>query len=199
TAEGSVASGVRRIEALTGTAAIERMLGQQRLVEDLGRELKVTWSEVPGQVKSLNERLRSQEREIERLRGQVAGAASADLMQQVTEVEGVPVLVARVRVEHKQDLRPFGDRLKDSLQSGVIVLGTVIDGQPSRRAMVTPDIVKRGVKAGALIGAIAPQIAGRGGGRPELAEAGGKNPDGLDVALAAVRETLIAMLSRSAT
>lgn len=199
TTEGSVASGVRRIEALTGTAAIERVLGQQRLVEDLGRELKVTWSEVPGQVKSLNERLRSQEREIERLRGQVAGAASADLMQQVIEVEGVPVLVARVRVEHKQDLRPFGDRLKDSLQSGVIVLGTVIDGQPSLLAMVTPDIVKRGVKAGALIGTIAPQIDGRGGGRPELAEAGGKNLDGLDAALAAVRETLIAMLSRSAT
>ena len=198
TTEGSVASGVRRIEALTGNAAIERMLGQQRLVEDLGRDLKVSWTDVPGQLKHLNERLRSQEREIERLRGQVAGAASADLMQQVIDVDGIPLLVARVHVDHKQELRPFGDRLKDSLQSGVIVLGTVIDGQPSLLAMVTPDVVKRGVKAGALIGAIAPQIDGRGGGRPELAEAGGKNPDGLDAALAAVRETLAAMLARSA-
>lgn len=195
TTEGSVASGVRRIEALTGTAAIERMLGQQRLVEDMGRDLKVTWSEVPVQVKALNDRVRTQEREIERLHGQLAGAASTDLLRQVVDVDGIALLVARVQVEGKQGLRQLGDRLKDSLQSGVIVLGTVVEGQPNLLAMVTQDVVKRGVKAGALIGAIAPRIDGRGGGRPELAEAGGKNPDGLDAALAAVGETLAASIA----
>ncbi|MGB3305205.1 MAG: alanine--tRNA ligase [Thermomicrobiales bacterium] len=198
TSEGSVASGVRRIEALTGNAAIERMLGQQRLVEDLGRDLKVTWTEVPGQVKALNERVRSQEREIERLRGQLAGAASSDLLRQVVDIEGIPLLAARVDVENKQSLRQLGDRLRDSLQSGVIVLGTVVNGSPSLLAMVTPDVVARGVKAGALIGAIAPHVDGRGGGRPELAEAGGKNPQGLDAALLAARDTLTGLIAMSA-
>ena len=198
TSEGSVASGVRRIEALTGNAAIERMLGQQRLVEDLGRDLKVTWTEVPGQVKALNERVRSQEREIERLRGQLAGAASSDLLRQVVDIDGISLLAARVDVENKQSLRQLGDRLRDSLQSGVIVLGTVVNGSPSLLAMVTPDVVARGVKAGALIGAIAPHVDGRGGGRPELAEAGGKNPQGLDAALLAARDTLTGLIATSA-
>lgn len=198
TSEGSVASGVRRIEALTGNAAIERMLGQQRLVEDLGRDLKVTWTEVPGQVKALNDRVRSQEREIERLRGQLAGAASSDLLGQVVDIGGISLLAARVDVENKQSLRQLGDRLRDSMQSGVIVLGTAVNGSPSLLAMVTPDVVARGVKAGALIGAIAPHIEGRGGGRPELAEAGGKNPQGLDAALVAARDTLTGLIATSA-
>jgi len=186
TSEGSVASGVRRIEALTGSAAVERMLGQQRLIEDLGRELKVTWSEVPGSVKALQERLRAQDREIGDLRGQLAGAKSGDLLERATDINGVAVLASRVEVADKGGLRQLGDRLRDSLASGVIVLGAEVDGRPSLLAMVTPDIVKQGVKAGEIIREIAPHIDGRGGGRPELAEAGGKNPDGIDAALAAV-------------
>jgi alanyl-tRNA synthetase len=186
TSEGSVASGVRRIEALTGNAAVERMLGQQRLVEELGRDLKVTWSEVPLSVKALQDRLRAQEREIGELRGQLAGAKSGDLLQDATDINGIRVLASRVEVADKGGLRQLGDRLRDSMESGVIVLGTVVDGRPSLLAMVTPDVVKRGVKAGDVIKEIAPHVDGRGGGRPELAEAGGKNPDGLDAALAAV-------------
>jgi alanyl-tRNA synthetase len=186
TSEGSVASGVRRIEALTGNAAVERMLGQQRLIEDLGRDLKVTWSEVPLSVKALQDRLRAQEREIGELRGQLAGAKSGDLLQDATDINGIRVLASRVEVADKGGLRQLGDRLRDSMESGVIVLGAVVDGRPSLLAMVTPDVVKRGVKAGDVIREIAPHVDGRGGGRPELAEAGGKNPDGLDAALAAV-------------
>jgi alanyl-tRNA synthetase len=186
TSEGSVAAGIRRIEALTGNAAVERIIGQQRLLEDLGRELKVTWSEVPSGVKSLQERTRSQEREIERLRGQLAGARSGDLLQDAVEIGGVKVVASRVEVPDKQALRQMGDRLRDSLQSGVIVLGTVVEDRPSLLAMVTPDVVGKGIRAGDIIREIAPRIDGRGGGRPELAEAGGKNPDGLDAALNAV-------------
>ncbi|HEU0164062.1 MAG TPA: alanine--tRNA ligase, partial [Thermomicrobiales bacterium] len=199
TAEGSVASGVRRIEALTGQAAIERILGQQQLVEDLGRDLRVTWTEVPTQVRALSERVRMQEREIARLQGEVAGAASADLLQRVVQVGGdVPLLAAEVTVENKQGLRQLGDRLRDSLQSGVIVLGTVVDDAPSLLVMVTPDIVARGVKAGALIGAIAPHIDGRGGGRPELAEAGGRNASGLATAIASVPDALSGLVVQPA-
>ncbi|MBA3275500.1 MAG: alanine--tRNA ligase, partial [Chloroflexia bacterium] len=186
TSEGSVASGVRRIEALTGIPAVDRMLGQQRLVEDLGRELRVNWTDVPVQVRALQERTRAQEREIERLRGQVAGVRSGDLVSQAKDVEGVRVVAARVSVEDKGGLRQLGDRLRDSLQSGVIVLGTVVDDKPSLLAMVTPDVAGRGVRAGDIIRAAATHIDGRGGGRPELAEAGGKDASGLDAALASV-------------
>ncbi len=187
TSEGSVASGVRRIEALTGDAAVERMLGQQRLIEELGRELRVSWTEVPTQVRALQERTRAQEREIKRLRGQVAGAQSGNLLSQAVDVNGIAVLAARVTVENKGGLRQLGDRLRDSLQSGVIVLGTVVDGKPSLLAMVTPDITGRGVRAGDIIRSAAAHIDGRGGGRPELAEAGGQDASGLDAAIEAVR------------
>ncbi|CAN5851179.1 alanine--tRNA ligase [soil metagenome] len=190
TSEGSVASGVRRIEALTGTAAVELMLGQQRLVEELGRELRVSWTEVPTLVRSLQERARAQEREIERLRGQVAGAQSGDLVSQASDVDGIKVIAVRVSVENTGGLRQLGDRLRDSLQSGVIVLGTVVDDKPSLLAMVTPDLTGRGVRAGDIIRAAAVHIDGRGGGRPELAEAGGKDASGLDMAIASIEDTV---------
>jgi alanyl-tRNA synthetase len=190
TAEGSVASGIRRIEALTGDAAVDRMMGQQRLVEDLGRDLRVTWTEVPGQVRALQDRLRQQDREIERLRGQLAGAQSGDLVAQARDVDGVKVVVSRVSVDERGGLRQLGDRLRDSLQSGVVVLGAEVDGSAALLAMVTPDVVGRGVRAGDIIRAASGHVDGRGGGRPELAEAGGKNPAGLDAALATVEETV---------
>lgn len=186
TSEGSVASGVRRVEALTGNAAVERMLGQQRLLEDLGRDLKVTWTEVPESIRAMQERIRSQEREIGELRGRLAGARSGELLENAVDIGGTKVLASRVEVADKGDLRQLGDRLRDSLQSGVIVLGTAVDGKPSLLAMVTPDVVKKGIRAGDVIREIASHIDGRGGGRPELAEAGGRNPAGLDDALAAV-------------
>jgi alanyl-tRNA synthetase len=199
TSEGSVASGIRRIEALTGNAAVDRMLGQQRLVEGLGRDLRVTWTEVPAQVKALQDRSRQLEREIERLQGQLAGAKSGDLLSQVTDVDGVPVLAVRVSVEDKGGLRQLGDRVRDSLQSGVIVLGTVVDDKPSLLAMVTPDLTGRGIRAGDIIRALAGHIDGRGGGRPELAEAGGKDASGIDAAIAAVEATVRELVQASAS
>jgi alanyl-tRNA synthetase len=188
TGEGSVAAGIRRIEALTGDAAVERMLTQQRLLEDLGRDLRTQWHEVPAQVATLQERNRASEREIGRLRGQVAGSKAGSLLEQAIAVDGTRVLATRVTVESKDDLRQMGDRLKDQLVSGVIVLGTVVNGQPSLLSMVTPDVVARGVKAGDLVRQAAVFIDGRGGGRPELAEAGGKDASRLDEAIASIPE-----------
>jgi alanyl-tRNA synthetase len=188
TSEGSVAAGVRRIEAVTGEAATERMLAYQRLVEGVAREFRVPWSEVPAQIEALQERNRALEREQERLRGQLAGARVGDLLDSAVAVDGTHVLAARVDVETKDALRQIGDRLRDRLDSGVIVLGTVIDGQPSLLTMVTPDVVQRGVKAGDVVGQVALIVDGRGGGRPEVAEGGGKTPERLDDAIAAVAE-----------
>ena len=186
TSEGSVAAGVRRIEAITGDAAVERMLTQQRLIEDIGRDLRTPWHEVPAQVRTLQERIKSAEREIARLRGQVVGAHAGNLIDQAISVDGTRLLVTRVTVESRDDLRQMGDRLKDQIVSGVIVLGTVVNGQPSLLSMVTPDVVARGVKAGDLVRQAALIIDGRGGGRPELAEAGGRDAGRLDEALASI-------------
>jgi alanyl-tRNA synthetase len=184
--EGSVAAGVRRMEALTGDAAIERMLAQQRTLEESGRTLRATWSEVPEQIAAAQERIRGLERENERLRGQLASARAGDLLDEAIDVKGLRVLAARADVDGKDALRQMGDRLRDRLGSGVVVLGAVIDGRPSLLAMVTPDLVARGVKAGDIVRETAAIVDGRGGGRPELAEAGGKDAEKLDAALAAV-------------
>jgi alanyl-tRNA synthetase len=184
--EGSVAAGVRRIEAITGETAIERMLAQQRTLEESGRALRTTWAEVPEQIEATQERVRAVERENERLRGQVAASRAGDLLAQAVDVNGFRVLAARAEVDAKEGLRQMGDRLRDRLGSGVVVLGAVIEGRPSLLAMVTPDLVARGVKAGDIVREAATMVEGRGGGRPELAEAGGKNPEQLDAALAAV-------------
>jgi alanyl-tRNA synthetase len=184
--EGSVAAGVRRIEALTGEAAIERMLAQQKIVDDLAREFRITWSETPAQIVQLQERNRQSEREIEKLQSRLAGAQAGNLLDQTVEVNGVRVLSVRVDADTKDALRQLGDRLRDQLQSGVVVLGSIFNDAPSIIAMVTSDIVLRGVKAGDIVREASAAIDGRGGGRPELAEAGGKNAAGLPQALSAV-------------
>lgn len=186
--EGSVAAGVRRIEAVTGTAAVGLMLQQQRALSDLGRELRIPWSEVPAQVAVLQDRLRAQEREADRLRGQLAGARVGELLDRSVAVDGTQVLAVRVEADTKDALRQLGDRLRDRVDSGVIVLGTVIDGRPSLLSMVTPDLVSRGVRAGDVVREAATILDGRGGGRADLAEAGGKDPAKLDDALSAVAE-----------
>jgi alanyl-tRNA synthetase len=184
--EGSVAAGVRRIEAVTGDAAIERMLTQARVLEESGRALRAPWGETPAQIEALQTRVRGLERENERLRGQLAGARAGDMLDRARDVNGLRVLAARAEVDGKDALRQMGDRLRDRIGSGVVVLGAIIEGRPSLLAMVTPDLVARGVKAGDIVRETAAIVDGRGGGRPDLAEAGGKDAAKLDEALAAV-------------
>jgi alanyl-tRNA synthetase len=184
--EGSVAAGVRRIEAVTGAAAIDRMLQQQRVLDEAGRAVRSAWPELPAAIESLQERARGLERELERMRGEVAGSRAGGLLESAVEIGGVKVLAARVETDGKDGLRQLGDRIRDKVGSGVVVLGTILDGKPSLLAMVTPDVVARGVKAGDIVREAATIVDGRGGGRPDLAEAGGKDPARLDDALAAV-------------
>jgi alanyl-tRNA synthetase len=162
------------------------MLDQQRSLTELGRELRLPWQDVPAQVTTLQDRIRTLDREVERLRGQIAGARAGELLDQAVAVNGTQVLAVKVDADTKDALRQIGDRLRDRLPSGVIVLGTVIDGRPSLLSMVTPDLVKRGVRAGDIVKEVATILDGRGGGRPDLAEAGGKDPAKLDEALGAV-------------
>jgi alanyl-tRNA synthetase len=193
--EGSVAAGVRRIEAVTGMAAIERGMRQQAVLGALARDFRAPWTELPEQVAQLRDKLRATEREVAKLRTEIAGSSVADLIESKVEIGGIAVVAGRVTAIDKGDLRTAGDRLRDKLGSGVVVLGAELDGKPSLIALVTQDTIDKGIKAGDLVRESAKHIDGRGGGRPDLAEAGGKDPGGLDAALAAVPELVKSLLN----
>jgi alanyl-tRNA synthetase len=187
-AEGSVAAGVRRIEALTGAGATNRMLSQQRLLDRVARDLRTTWHEVPEAIGQLQERSKAIERDMASLRGKLAGSLVDELLASTQEVAGASLIAQRVSVGGREDLRQLADRIRDrQQQAAVAVLGAVVEDKPALLAMVSPDLVARGLKAGDIIREIAGHVDGRGGGRPDLAEAGGKDPSGLDKALAASR------------
>ncbi len=189
TSEASVASGVRRIEALTGAAALDRIADEQRVVDTLARDLRASREAVPESVNALRDRSRELEREIERLRGELAGTQVDGLLDRAELIgsSGARLIATRIEVDEKAALRKIGDRLRDRLGSGIVILGTAVDGSPSLIAMVTPDLVASGVRAGDIIRLAAPVMEGRGGGRPDLAEAGGKLPEKLDAAISAAQ------------
>ncbi len=195
--EGSVAAGVRRIEAVTGSSAIERGMRQQAVLDALARDFRAPWTELPEQLASLREKLRATEREVGKLRAELAGSSVGDLIEQKVDVDGIAVVTGQLSVNDKSDLRTAGDRLRDKLGSGVVVLGAEIDGKPSLIALVTADVIAKGVKAGDLVRESAVHIGGKGGGRPDLAEAGGKDASGLGNALAGVPDLVRTLASKS--
>ena len=172
-AESSVGAGVRRIEALTGDASLNQLLRAQAVATELGRTLRAPVEALPGELRALQEQLRERERELEQLRVQLATSDVDSLTGGATCVHGAQVLATRLEATDRDTLLQVGDRLRDKLGSGVVVLGSVIDGQPALLAMVTKDVVARGGHAGKLIQEVAPIVGGRGGGRPEVAHGGG--------------------------
>lgn len=187
TSESSIASGVRRVEAITGRASIDYALRLHDMAGQLSHLLHVPAEAIPSQVAELSAASREREREIERLRVELAAVQVNELMGQVTTVDGVRLVSARVEAPDRDTLLQLGDRLRDRLVSGIIVLGSAIDGRAALLATVTRDLVPRGLNAGRLIQEIAPVVGGRGGGRPELAQGGGTEVERLDEALTAAR------------
>lgn len=190
TGESSVASGVRRVEALTGRASLARALTLERAAELLQRTLHVGTDRLVEQAQELSERLRAQERELERLRLELASAGLGQVLDRAVTVDGVRVLATEVSAPAREALLQIGDRLRDQLGSGVVVLGSVIGEQPVLVAMVTKDLVQRGLHAGKIMQEITPVVGGRGGGRPELAQGGGKEASQLGAALLAARNVV---------
>ena len=182
--EESSAAGVRRIEAMTGVPAIEYIGAMQAMVGKLAAEFRARPEELPAKIQALRDQVRAREREAEALRAQVARATVGDLVARAERVNGATVLVARASSD---DLDMLGDQLRDRLGQSVIVLGAVSDGKPRLLALVAPEVVQSGVRAGDIIREAAPVIGGRGGGRPERAQGGGTNADALDAALATAR------------
>ena len=181
--ESSVGAGVRRIEAVTGRAAqqlVQRRLG---VLDAAATHLGAQPEEVDRAVLRLMGELHEQEKEAAHLRRQLARLEFEGLVQRVQEIDGVQVVAERVQASDVETLREMTDWLRNQLGSAVIVLGTVIDNRPNFVAAITPDLVERGLKAGSIIKEVARVVGGGGGGRPTLAQAGGRDPDRLGEAL----------------
>ena len=183
--EAGIAAGVRRIEALTGFGALDFV----RQMEDEQREIAALLKSEAGnsceRLEKLLARQRELHREIETLQSKLNAAASGDLLAQSVEVAGIRLLAVQVQVEDIKALRDLSDTLKDRIGEGVIVLGAAIGGKANLLVAVTKSL-SSGVKAGDIIKQIAPIVGGSGGGKPELAQAGGSQPEKLDEALEAV-------------
>lgn len=184
--EAGIGAGLRRIEALTGAGAYSWFANRNRLLERSAAYLKASPEQVPDKISGLQAELKELQREYQRLQLKLAGMEVDGLLEDVSTKSGVPVLSARVSAGNMETLREMADRLKNKLGSGIIVLGAVAEGKVFLVGAVTSDLVKEGYHAGKLVGEVAKLTGGGGGGRPDMAQAGGKNPDDLDGALAKV-------------
>ena len=183
--EGGIASGVRRIEAVTGERAVEWVEQAENRLQHIASLVKAGAEDLEEKVQTLVEKSRRQEKEIERLKAKLASAAGSDLASQAVQVDDTRVLAAQLEGADVKTLRDTLDQLKNKLGSAVIVLAAVNDGKVSLVAGVTKDRTDQ-VKAGDLVKMVAEQVGGKGGGRPDMAQAGGNNPDALPQALASV-------------
>jgi alanyl-tRNA synthetase len=183
--ESGIASGVRRIEALTGERAIEWVEQAEARLQQIASLVKSGLEDSSDKVQALVDKARQQEKEIERLKSRLASAAGSDLASQALEIGDTRVLAARLEGADAKTLRDTLDQLKNKLGSAVIVLATANDGKVSLVAGVTKDRTDR-IKAGDLVKMVAEQVGGKGGGRPDMAQAGGSNPEALPQALASV-------------
>jgi alanyl-tRNA synthetase len=187
--ESGVAAGVRRVEAVTGQAAFEWVARTDQVLRDVAFMLRGSREDIDEKVRELVERSRRLEKDIQQLKSKLASGQSGDLSNQAKDVGGIKVLAAQVDGADAKALRDALDRLKDKLGSCIIVLATVKDGKIVLVAGVSPDLLAQ-FKAGDIVGAVAAQVGGRGGGRADFAQAGGTQPENLSAALAGV-ETLV--------
>lgn len=191
--ESGTAAGIRRIEAITGGNAIAALHQQSDLLQDVAHLVKGDVNSVTEKVRSLIERSRLLEKELQQVKGQQAAQESASLSSQTKDVKGVKLLVSQLDNVEPRMLRTMVDDLKNQLGSVIIVLATIADDKVSLIAGVTKDLTDR-VKAGELIASIAQQVGGKGGGRPDMAQAGGSNVQALPAALAGVEAWVEAKL-----
>ena len=186
--EGSIGAGVRRIEAVTGRGAEELLWQRMGTLDALARRLQTSPGELERRADALLEELERSRKQASSVQRESSLKQAEELLAKAQQVDGVTVLTARASASHVEGLRQMGDWLRDKLRSGIIVLGEVLDDRPTLVAMVTPDLVAKGFHAGEIVSEVAKTVEGRGGGRPEVAQAGGKRKEKLEEALAQVVE-----------
>jgi alanyl-tRNA synthetase len=188
TSESGVASGVRRIEAITGEGAVEYVEKSDDLLRDLSTLVRGSREDVTDKVRDALDRIRQMEKEIRSLKDKLASSQGVDLAGGAVDIQGVKVVATKIDGADAGALRNAVDQLKSKLKTAVIVLASVESADKVVLvAGVTADVTSR-IKAGELVGTIAAQVGGRGGGRPDFAQAGGNNPAALDAALAGVQQ-----------
>ncbi|MDO4522162.1 MAG: alanine--tRNA ligase [Eubacteriales bacterium] len=190
--ESGIAAGVRRIEALTGEGVFAYYRNVEAELNEAAKAVKATPANLLEKLHHLTEELKAAQSEIESLKSKMAKDALGDVMSNVVEVNGVKLLPAKLEGVDMNGLRDLGDQLKEKLGEGVIVLASVNDGKVNLMATATDEAMKKGAHAGNLIKGIAALVGGGGGGRPNMAQAGGKNPAGVEDALAKAAEVLAA-------
>ena len=183
TYEGSIAAGVRRIEAVTGWQAYELARERMNILDQTNHFLGTSPAETLPKVKGLTESLSAADKEIEKLRTQLVAGAFDEQLDSTEEIEGIPVLRVILPNADMEALREMADKFRQKYPSGVALLASDLDGKPVLLAAVTDDLVKRGLHAGNLVKQVAQVVGGGGGGRPTLAQAGGKDASKLTEAL----------------
>ena len=192
--ETGIAAGVRRIEALTGDGLMHYYQETEKELHEAAKTAKTTPSSLTAKIESLLEEIKALHSENEKLKSKLAKDSLGNVMEQVKEIKGVKVLATKVLDVDMNGLRNLGDQLKDKLGDGVIVIASVQDDKVNLMATVTDEAQKKGAHAGNLIKAIASLVGGGGGGRPNMAQAGGKNPAGVDACLEKVTEVVAEQL-----
>ncbi|MBJ7264930.1 MAG: alanine--tRNA ligase, partial [Burkholderiaceae bacterium] len=185
-AEGGVAAGVRRIEGITGDNALAWVQGQTALIGRLAGQLRAAPAELPERIAQVQDQLKALEKELESLRAKAASSAGSDLARQAVAVKGVQVLAAHVGDVDPKALRGMADQIKNTLKTAVVLLAAGSEGKISVVGGVTADLTAR-VKAGDLVGFVAAQVGGKGGGRPDMAMGGGTDLAALPAAVASVQ------------
>ncbi|MGD0961692.1 MAG: alanine--tRNA ligase [Methylomonas sp.] len=191
--ETGVAAGVRRIEAVTGQGALDWLAERENVLQQIGALLKSAPDKAADKVQQLLEKQRSLEKELEKLKSKLASSAGDELTQQAVDVEGVQVLAVKLEDIDPKALRDLADQLKNKLGNAALVLAAVSGDKVSLIAGVSKQSMDK-VKAGDLVNFVATQVGGKGGGRPDMAQAGGNDPSGLDQALREVPEWVRARL-----
>ncbi|WP_409268217.1 alanine--tRNA ligase [Massilia sp. BHUDP2] len=183
--EGGVAAGIRRVEAVTGEGALALVQSINRKLQEAAGALKTSPDELPSRIAQVQDQVKSLEKEVAALKSKLAAGQGDELVTKAIDVNGIKVLAATMEGADVTALRETMDKLKDKLKTAAIVLASVADGKVSLIAGVTKDATGK-VKAGELVNFVAQQVGGKGGGRPDMAQAGGTDPAGLPQALAGV-------------
>ncbi|MCM3716962.1 alanine--tRNA ligase [Fictibacillus phosphorivorans] len=189
--ESGIGAGTRRIEAVTGEAAYRLMNGQVQLLKNTAAKLKTNLKDVPQRIDALNEQIRELQKEKESLTAKLGNLEAGSLVDEVQTINGVSVIAKKVSASDMNGLRSIVDDLKNKLQSGIVILGAENQGKVNIVAGVTKDLVSKGYHAGNLVKEVAVRCGGGGGGRPDMAQAGGKDPakleEGIDSAVELIK------------
>ncbi|KUO50615.1 MAG: alanine--tRNA ligase [Desulfitibacter sp. BRH_c19] len=188
--EGGIGSGLRRIEAITGPEALNYLNTMESITKEIGNTLKTDSEHIISKVEQLIYENKEKSREIEKLSTRLASYQSQNLLDSIIDIEGVKLLAVKVDARNMDALRNMGDTFRTKLQSGVVVLGASIEDKASFLVMATKDVVDRGVHAGNIIRDVAKIAGGGGGGRPDMAQAGGKDPSKIEEALNAAKSII---------